>query len=184
MGFPGDSVVKNLPANAGASGNFRFPLGQKDSLGEEMATHSSILAWKNPMDRGAWQATVQRVTKSQTWLNDWAHTKISLGMAHAVYGSQHWGLCLADTVITASSTWAHLVLRLTLNIICCQFSSYSRSQRCSSQFKSIHVFQKLGKQQNLRLKEVFTICNENQQNPSKSMLIYIVSGHSKGWWDS
>ena len=76
MGFPGDSVVKNLPANAGASGNFRFPLGQKDSLGEEMATHSSILAWKNPMDRGAWQATVQRVTKSQTWLNDWAHAHI------------------------------------------------------------------------------------------------------------
>ena len=26
--------------------------------GEKMATHSSILAWKNPMDRGAWQATV------------------------------------------------------------------------------------------------------------------------------
>ena len=27
--------------------------GQEDPLGEEMATHSSILAWKNPMDRGA-----------------------------------------------------------------------------------------------------------------------------------
>ena len=31
-----------------------------------MATHSSILAWENPMDRGAWQATVQGGHKSQT----------------------------------------------------------------------------------------------------------------------
>ena len=30
-----------------------------------MATHSRILAWKNPMDRGKWQATVQEVTKNQ-----------------------------------------------------------------------------------------------------------------------
>ena len=36
-------------------------LGQEDPLEEEMAIHSSILAWKNPMDRGAWQATVHRV---------------------------------------------------------------------------------------------------------------------------
>ena len=32
-------------------------LGQEDPLGKEMATHSSILIWGNPMDRGAWQAT-------------------------------------------------------------------------------------------------------------------------------
>jgi len=30
---------------------------------KEMATHSSILAWRTPMDRGAWRATVHRVTK-------------------------------------------------------------------------------------------------------------------------
>ena len=34
-----------------------------------MAAHSSILAWKNSMDRGAWQATVHRATKSWTWLS-------------------------------------------------------------------------------------------------------------------
>ena len=33
-----------------------------------MATHSSILAWRIPMDRGAWQATVHGVTESQTRL--------------------------------------------------------------------------------------------------------------------
>ena len=34
-------------------------LGQEDPLEEGMATHSSILAWRIPMDRGAWWATVQ-----------------------------------------------------------------------------------------------------------------------------
>ena len=41
-------------------------LGQEDPLEREMATHFSILAWKNPMDRGAWQAIVHGVAKSQT----------------------------------------------------------------------------------------------------------------------
>ena len=39
----------------------------EDPLGEEMAYHSSILAWReNPMDRGVWQATVHGVAKSRT----------------------------------------------------------------------------------------------------------------------
>ena len=37
-------------------------LGQEDSLENEMATHSIILAWRIPMDKGAWQATVYGVT--------------------------------------------------------------------------------------------------------------------------
>ena len=44
-------------------------LGQEDPLEEEMASYSSILAWKNSMDRGAW-APVHGVTKSQTRLRD------------------------------------------------------------------------------------------------------------------
>ena len=43
-------------------------LGWEDPLEKGMATHSSILAWKIPMDRGAWQATVYRVTESRTQL--------------------------------------------------------------------------------------------------------------------
>ena len=43
-------------------------LGQEDPLEEGTATHSSILAWRTRMDRGAWQAAVYRVTKSQTGL--------------------------------------------------------------------------------------------------------------------
>ena len=45
-------------------------LGQEDPLEEGMATHSSILAWRIPMDRGAWWATVHRVAESRTRLSD------------------------------------------------------------------------------------------------------------------
>ena len=45
-------------------------LGLNDPLEEEMATHSSIFAWRIPMDRDAWQATVYGVAKSQTRLSD------------------------------------------------------------------------------------------------------------------
>ena len=38
------------------------------SLEKEMATHSSILAWRIPMDRGAWWATVHGVAKNWPWL--------------------------------------------------------------------------------------------------------------------
>ena len=41
-------------------------LGWEDALEEGMATHSSILAWRIPMDRGAWQAAAHGVAKSQT----------------------------------------------------------------------------------------------------------------------
>ena len=45
MGFPGGSVVKNLPANAG---DRSLIPGPGRSLEEEMATHFSILAWRIP----------------------------------------------------------------------------------------------------------------------------------------
>ena len=48
--------------------------GQEDPLEEGVATHSCILAWRIPMDRGAWWAMVHRVAKSQTGLNDLAGT--------------------------------------------------------------------------------------------------------------
>ena len=45
-------------------------LGWEDPLGEDMATHSSILAWRIPMDTEAWRAVVHGVAKSQTRLSD------------------------------------------------------------------------------------------------------------------
>ena len=45
-------------------------LGQEDPLEQEMATHSNISCLENPVDRGAWKATVNGITKSQTQLSD------------------------------------------------------------------------------------------------------------------
>ena len=53
-------AVKNLPAMWETWGQ---SLGWEDPLEEAMATYSSILSWRIPMDRGAWRATVHRVTK-------------------------------------------------------------------------------------------------------------------------
>ena len=44
-------------------------LGWEDAIKEGMATHSSILAWRIPMDRGAWGAWVHGVARSWTWLS-------------------------------------------------------------------------------------------------------------------
>ena len=52
-------------------------LGWEDPLKKGMATHSSILAWRSPMHRGAWQATVHVVAKSRTRLSDF-HFSLSL----------------------------------------------------------------------------------------------------------
>ena len=43
-------------------------LSGEDPLKESMATHSGILAWRTPMDKEAWWATVHRVAKNQTQL--------------------------------------------------------------------------------------------------------------------
>ena len=59
-GFPGGS---DLPA---MQETWVQILGWEDPLEEEMAIHSSFLYLENFMDRGAWQPTVHRVTKSWT----------------------------------------------------------------------------------------------------------------------
>ena len=40
-------------------------LGREDALEKEMATHSSILAWKSPQTKETWWATIHGVAKSQ-----------------------------------------------------------------------------------------------------------------------
>ena len=54
-------MVKNLPA---MRETWVRSLVWEDPLEEGMATHSNILDWRIPMDRGAWQAAVHGVTKS------------------------------------------------------------------------------------------------------------------------
>ena len=75
-------VVKNLPA---MWETWVRPLGWEDPLEEGMATHSSILAWRIPMDRGAWQTTVHGVAKSQTQLSDEAQHSTYLHINIYIY---------------------------------------------------------------------------------------------------
>ena len=68
MGFPGDSVVKNLPAMQELQEPQVQSRGQEDPMAESMAAHFSILTWRIPLDRRAWQSTVHRIARSQTQL--------------------------------------------------------------------------------------------------------------------
>ena len=61
--YPGGSDSKDSACNL-------RDLDQEDPLEEGMATHSTILAWRIPMNRGAWRAAVHGVTKRWTRLSD------------------------------------------------------------------------------------------------------------------
>ena len=67
LGFPGGSVVKNQPANAGDTGSIPGP-GRHPGEGNGNPIWYSCLG--NHMDRGAWWATVHGVTKSQMQLKN------------------------------------------------------------------------------------------------------------------
>ena len=56
-------TVKNLPA---MRETWLLSLVWEDPLEESMATYSSILAWRIPMDRGAWRAAVHGIAESDT----------------------------------------------------------------------------------------------------------------------
>ena len=63
MGFPGGSMVKNLPANAGATGDVGSIAGSGRSPGGGNSNPLQYSCLGNPTGRGAWGATVHGVTK-------------------------------------------------------------------------------------------------------------------------
>ena len=78
MGFPRGSVVKNLPANAGGVGSIPR-LGRSPGEGNGNPLQYSCLG--NPMDRGAWRATVHGVAKSPIGLSNLTHKLTAEGEA-------------------------------------------------------------------------------------------------------
>ena len=84
LDFPSGSAVKNPPAKQETQEMRVWSLGREDPLEKGMATHSSILAWGIPMDRGAWQATAHSVEKSWMWLKQCMHTFVSMILSHQV----------------------------------------------------------------------------------------------------
>ena len=108
--------VKHLPA---MRETWVRSLGREDPLEEEMATHSSTLAMdlKNPMDGGAWWATVRGVAKSRTRLSDFTFFYFQ---AYTVYSIYHFLLYLNVNL--------HLCIYLGINV----FSSYTVHTSLSS----------------------------------------------------
>ena len=68
-GFPRGAVVKNMPANAGGTGNMGSVPGLGKSPGEGNGNPLQYSCLENPMDREAWWATVHGVSKSQIRLS-------------------------------------------------------------------------------------------------------------------
>ena len=75
MGFPSGTVVKNLPANAGDTGDMALTPGSVRSPGEGNDNPLQYSCLENSMDREVWPATVHGVTKS--WAQLSMHTKKS-----------------------------------------------------------------------------------------------------------
>ena len=79
-------LVKNPPS---MQKTWVQSLGWENSMEEAMATHSSILAWRIPTDRGALQAILHGVTKSQTKLRDkHTHKYSQLGLPGGASGKE------------------------------------------------------------------------------------------------
>ena len=94
-GFPGSSVVKNLPANARDEGSIPG-LRRSPGVGNGNLLYYSCL-W-NLMDSGAWWATVHRFAKSQTKLSCWARES----RERESYSSENlWVSCRGDRSISA-----------------------------------------------------------------------------------
>ena len=74
MGFSGGSVVKNLSANARDERDTGVISVSGRSPGEGNGNPLQYSCQENPMDRGAWWATVHGVIKSQTRLSDFHFT--------------------------------------------------------------------------------------------------------------
>ena len=80
-------------------------LGWEDSLEEGMATHSSILAWRIPMDRRAWRAIVHGVTKSWTQLCKYAQQQTPIKC-----------LLYVGCYFKALNTLAHCACKIALEV--------------------------------------------------------------------
>ena len=74
-------VVQNLPANAGDIRDVGSIPGSGRSLGGGHGNPLQYSCLEHPMDRGAWWATVHRVTKSQTWLKRLGMPTCTQGLA-------------------------------------------------------------------------------------------------------
>ena len=102
MGFPGGTVVKNPPANAGDTRDAASIPGPGRSPGRGNGNPFQYSCLKNPMDRGAWQATVHGVAKNQT-----RPKHVQCTMSADDVSTRHWQSpsCLLIALLPASKEY-------------------------------------------------------------------------------
>ena len=108
MAFSLAQRVKNLPTMQETQEMRVQSLGQEDPLEEGLATHSSILAWEIPMERGAWWVSVHRIAQSWTQLKQFS-------MHAYTTGSEITHRILARTQIPLVITYTHTCNPLVQN---------------------------------------------------------------------
>ena len=97
LGFPGGSDGKESACNVGDLGSIP---GLGRSLEEGMATHSSILACRTPVARGAWRAAVHGVSNNRTQLSDSAqHSVIYVNATFSVGPTLAFPHCVHKSVL-------------------------------------------------------------------------------------
>ena len=117
-------------------------LGWEDRLEKSMAVHSSILAWRTPMDRGDWLDTVHSVSKSQTPLKQLStQARVSIEL---VMPSNH--LISVTPFLTALSLSSIRVFsnESALRIRCPKYWSFSFSISPSSEYSGLISFKLTG----------------------------------------
>ena len=90
--FPGVSVVKNSPAN---TGDMHSIPGSERSPGGGNGNPLQYFCLENPMDRGAWWATIHKVTKNRTWLSKW-NTHMQEGWEGRIEAKNKTDTCLCS----------------------------------------------------------------------------------------
>ena len=141
MGFPGGASGKESAYQCRKQETRVRSLGQEDPLEEGMATHCSILAWRIPMDRGAWQVTVHSIAKN---LTQWKR----LGTHHGLY-------CLQLNVDEEG-----------IEQLCLLNEWLHAPSHCPR--KEIHFFYLILQMRKLTLKKVTMLCSGSQEILSKS----------------
>ena len=126
------SLVAQTVKNASAAQETQVrSLRWEDPLEKGMATHSSILAWRIPMDRGALQATVHGVVKSGTRLSDRPRGGTAVGTAPCVLDAAL-GHCGAQPL---GAEGCALILQCEVSVGCKQLLSlvHKSMVSCDSQ---------------------------------------------------
>ena len=119
--FPGGTVVKNLPAKSRDARDMGLMPESGRAPGEGNRNHFSYSCLEKPMVRRAWQATVHRVTKSQTRLSNWAHPQAKSSAGPQLKRLKLKGIIPKDWIHCTSlltrfhwrglNTWYHLEVR-------------------------------------------------------------------------